>query len=1105
MQRPLWKRTLTTVGILLISPSVQSGLLSLAQSPLFVTASAKANVLVILDNSNSMDEAPNGEAKGSNSPESKSEIARTVIRNLIDDYLGKINMGLMAYKQNTPSAYYLHNSPYDVSYNPANYDPSYSGPRDSSTKRFRSPNPSDAGKYIYYNVALPFYASSNQGNGFCYSPTADFDNGSEVYPGGPWDSYRCFRKKLGTSDALPIWGNSTSEAAAGYSTLIGTFTFYPTDSDLAQGILDFGRFNTWNYVSRTWFRNDSPGRGFLHVPIKPLDATQKTNLLNKLKCNIPGTPAPCATSGITNAGLTPIEGTLLTARDYFKGTWSNASEGYTASCYPLPESCGKNFVVLLTDGLPSTDKNGNPISDPSLALSQAASAAAELTADGIDTYVIGFALPYGVDPTTLNTIAAAGGTSTAYLADDYASLKDAFDAIFTDILNKTGSAASAATSSTSLVSGSKVFQARFNSGDWSGQLLSFDIDLSGTIGSIPNWDAGDVLDTQLPSSRTILTISRDSKDGIPFRWSELSALTDTTQADYLNKDASGTVDGLGSQRVDFLRGSDVSGFRTRSSKLGDIVHSTPFFVGAPKAGFLDSSYAIFASANAGRTSMVYVGANDGMLHGLDAETGEERIAYVPGPVYKNLSRLTDPNYGQSTLPHRYYVDGSPMVADAKIGGNWKTVLAGGLNGGGQGYYALDVTDPSSFSESNAASLVLWEFTDENDPDLGYTYNQPTFNFMTHQSAQIAKMNNGKWALIVGNGYNNSEADGHASTTGHAVLFVLFLEGGLDGDWVDAGDYIKIDTGVGTASTPNGLATPTPVDIDGDDDIDLVYAGDLEGNLWKFDLTDANPSNWTKGKLFTAKDASNKSQPITTAPMVVPHPQGGYMVGFGTGKYLEQADLTSTSVQTLYGIWDSEPGGSVDTVTSRSKLVEQTVLTVTTVSGDEFRLTSNNSVEYSRSSSGSVSPSSKRGWFMDLPTSGERVAFNPIARDQRFVFVTLIPDSSDPCAAGGSGWLMELDYLTGSRLSQAPFDVNGDLKINDADRIAYDENGDGADENLPPSGMKMDAIPTTPAPIDKDKQTELKLISQSSGNLTTVLESKAPGSRGRLSWRQILGD
>jgi len=668
---------------------------------------------------------------------------------------------------------------------------------------------------------------------------------------------------------------------------------------------------------------------------------------------------------------------------------------------------------------------------------------------------------------------------------------------FNEIIAKTGSAASAATNSTSLVSGSVVYQARFNSGDWSGQLLSRNISLTGILSSTPNWDAGEVIKTQDPDSRTILTFSRDSQDGIPFRWATISSLSDTTQRDLLNQDANGTADGQGNDRVNFLRGSSISGFRSRSTPLGDIVHSTPFYVGAPKAGYLDSSYASFTLANASRTPIIYVGANDGMLHGFDAATGEEKIAYVPGAVYDHLSDLTDPNYGNdsgsSAVPHRYYVDGSPMVADARIGSDWKTVLAGGLNGGGQGYYALDITDPGNFMESKAADIVLWEFTDENDPDLGYTYNQPTINFLTHQSAQIAKMNNGKWALIVGNGYNNTEADGHASSTGHAVLFILFLEGGADGDWTDSGDYIKIDTGAGSVATPNGLATPTPVDIDGDGDVDIAYAGDLEGNLWKFDLTDSDPSNWKVGKLFAAQDAGGTPQPITTAPMVVPHPNGGFVIGFGTGKYLEHADLTTTTTQTLYGIWDDKEDGSVSTVTGgRAKLVEQTILGEVTVSGDSYRVTSNATVDYS----------SKRGWYMDLP-AGERVAYNPIPRDGRFVFVTLIPDSSDPCAAGGGGWIMELDYLDGSRLPFPPFDLTGDHKINDEDKVDYDIDGDGTDERVPPSGKKPDiGIPTTPTVMDRDESSEMKIIQGSTGATESLLEGKSVKT-GRLSWREII--
>jgi type IV pilus assembly protein PilY1 len=435
-----------------------------------------------------------------------------------------------------------------------------------------------------------------------------------------------------------------------------------------------------------------------------------------------------------------------------------------------------------------------------------------------------------------------------------------------------------------------------------------------------------------------------------------------------------------------------------------------------------------------------------------------------------------------------------MSADAYVGGSWMTILAGGLNGGGQAYYALDITDPAGFVETSAAALdiVLWEFTDEDDADLGYTYNQPLINYGAMQSAQIAKTNDGKWSLIVGNGYNNTQADGHGSATGHAALFVLDIEAGMDGSW-DAADYTKIDTGAGSVATPNGLATPTPVDIDGDGDIDIAYAGDLAGNIWKFDLTDSTASSWSVDLLYAAVDSSGNPQPVTTALMVLPHPNGGHMVSFGTGQYLEVADLSTTDEQSLYGLWDAALNGSASTITGgRANLVEQSVLATIRVSNTDLRITSDHAVDYG----------TKRGWYMDLPTSGERVGYNPIVRDRRFVFVTLIPDV-DPCAAGGSGWIMELDYLSGSRLAQSPFDVNGDLAISAMDLVDYTE--DGNTTKVPASGIALDiGIPATPTVIGRDERAEFKVISGSSGDMATLLEGKSIAG-GRLSWKQIIDD
>jgi type IV pilus assembly protein PilY1 len=1090
IQYSFWLQMLTLTSISVTAQaSPVDGPLSLSNTPLFTTSASKPNILVVLDNSNSMDEDATGAAVGSASADSKSEIARSVIRvQMIPSYLGSINLGLMAYEQQNVIKQYLHNSPYDASFNPTNYDPTYTGDRDSITKRYRTPNPTSSGNYIYYNINLPYYSGSNEGDSFCYSSTADFDNGLERFdPGdvihendGPWDEYTCYQTKTGSSD----------DPNSGFSDYSYTNSFFPTDSDVAQGILDFGRYVTASYVSETWFANNNPGGGYVHVDVDELDAAQRTKLDNKLETSQFVTNDPIDSSlPLQNAGLTPIEGTLLDAKTHLLDA-------------NRPDSCGKDYVVLLTDGLPSIDQDGNVYSDTTDAIQKTVDAVTAVHDAEIETYVIGFSLPYGVDPTILDGLADAGGTTSAYSATDSASLTSAFSAIFGDIISKMGSAASASTNSTNLRTDSHVYLAVFYSGDWDGHLLSKSLDEEGLFGAT-EWDAGTVLTAKDPATRKIITYSRDTADGIPFTWSAINGLSDSTQKDFLNKDAFGVSDSNGENRVSYLRGNTVSGMRARTNSLGetietlgDIVNSTPFYTGAPKAGYSGSSYYTFSRTWNNREAVIYVGANDGMLHGFAADDGEELLAYVPGKLYSKLSQLTHVNYGSvntPAVPHHYFVDGSPMIADAQltISGTetWKTVLVGGFNAGGQGYYALDITDPSttSFQESNAADLVLWEFTDEDDADLGYSYTQPTLSGLTGQSSQIAKMANGKWAVIVGNGYNNTEADGYASTTGNASLFVIFLDKGMDGSWTTTGDYKKINIGAGTPSIPNGLSTPQPIDDDGDGDVDYVYAGDLYGNLWRFDVRDSTPGNWTKYRIARAKDASGNRQPITTAPVVTRGMvSGSYIVGFGTGKYIELNDISDNSVQSFYGIIDSDPSTAPSSVIKRatSSLTEQTVLAVVTDSGKEYRIISDTDV-------------STNGWYMDLPTTGERVAYNPIIRDGRFVFVTLIPDT-DPCKPGGTSWLMEVSPFNGGALGKSPIDVNGDLGFNSSDKLIYKDDG----TNSYVSGVKSTiGITSTPTVIDKTRSSEFKVMTGSIGETETVLESKTVPT-GRMSWQEI---
>jgi type IV pilus assembly protein PilY1 len=1091
--------------------------LALSPAPLFVTTAAKANVLLIFSNGNNMDEDPTGLAVGSANPASKSEIARSAARSLVANYTGKINMGLMAYQQkpfnSSPTAnsdnytvpQWLNQSPYDASYDSTNYVPTYAGSRVSTTKKYRTPNLSSSGDYVYYNVNLPFYSSGPSGSLFCYSATSTFDNG----PGS--NNYACYSVKTGTSDAAPGAGGD------GYSSYYSSYSFGPTDSDLAQNISFFGTRLVSFDVGPTWFSNRSPGLGYLHVPIASLDTTQAGKLNTKLATSVVPTyngstynTNPTSISGgntptnpnapLQNAGLSPITGTFLTANDYFNGATFNFGTSQGGAAVAPPSSCNKDFAVFLTNGLPNVTSSGGAVTYASGSPYSPSEVANSVTAVGnlnsgsrpVKTYVIGFALPQFTQdyftanpPNPLDQMAAAGGTATAYYANNLSSLNSTFSSIFNNILAQSGSAAAVALTSGSVVAGGKIYQGQFNSADWSGDLVAFNINAVTGAPTTVAWNAATQLNTQNYSTgRNIISFKPSTSTGIPFRWpanpsTPTSTELDVTQVSALNTSPTGTVDTNGASRLNYVRGdTSQSGVRGRPvTVLGDIVDSAPFYVGVPASNYSDvlesAPYSSFRSSNSGRSAMIYVGANDGMLHGFDAGTGNEKLAYVPSQVYPKLTQLTS-----STYAHNYFVDGSPTVLDGFYNSAWHTVLVSGLAGGGQGYFALDVTDPSTFSEANAATLARWEFTDTQDADLGYSFSQPS----------IVKLNNGRWAAIFGNGYNNTDADGHPSTTGHAVLFIVDLETGAL--------IKKIDTGYGTTTTPNGLATPTVVDQDGNSTADVVYAGDLAGNLWKFDISASSASSWGSAyvsgssptPLFVAKDASNNRQPITAAPDVVAHPSGtsfGWMVMFGTGKYLETGDPATTSSQTFYGIQDN--GAAV----ANASLVQQTVTSTVTASGQTFRTLSANAVNWA---GGTV-----HGWYLNLPTSGERVVSESSTDSRRVIFTTVIP-STAACSTGGTGWLMEVDLSTGGTLSGPNLDVNGDGTIDSSDYVSS--------PGTYPSGVMQNAIPsavrlqTNAGGGGGSNDSLLKRLSLSDKTISTV-KNPPPTKVGRSTWREII--
>jgi len=662
---------------------------------------------------------------------------------------------------------------------------------------------------------------------------------------------------------------------------------------------------------------------------------------------------------------------------------------------------------------------------------------------------------------------------------------------FNEILNRVSSFSNIVMNSGSLNANSALFQARFNSQDWSGDLLAYPIDAQGqvdTAAGAERWNSALKLNAQSPTARNILTynpVQAATRGGIAFRWTDLTAAQQT---------ALNAGDGRGSERLDYLRGSAAdegaatNDFRARPrTKLGDIVNSSPFFVGTPAFNHPENleaaSYRTFKTTHASRTPIVYVGANDGMLHGFNACTstsqpgcsdasahGTEVFAYVPSAVYANMATLTNQSY-----VHRYAVDGNPTAVDAFVGGAWRTVLVSGLRKGGRAVFALDVTDPTAVTEASADSTVMWEFTSDDDADLGFTFSQPS----------IVKTYDGRWAAVVGNGYNNTG-------TGRAFLFILFLDGpGSDGVWTDGTDYIKIPAGTaGTVTTPNGLATPFAADVNGDRKTDFIYAGDLLGNIHRFDIRSTTASNWivnaNRKVIFTARGPGNTVQPITTRPVVGLHPTGlgGYMIYFGTGKYLENGDnnAAAQTTQTFYGVWDNG-----NTAPTRTDLVAQTVDAGSTA---QYRIMTDNPVAYTNLNN------SPRGWYFDLPTQGERVVTDPKLLDDRVVFSTQIP-SSDPCVYGGTGWLMQLATENGGRLDEPVFDINDDGQITTADTIG----------SLPPSGESQDGgMPTElkiiPGSSGSGSATSpcYGLVGLSDGEIKTIAQECLNNIRG--SWRQL---
>lgn len=698
--------------------------------------------------------------------------------------------------------------------------------------------------------------------------------------------------------------------------------------------------------------------------------------------------------------------------------------------------------------------------------------------------------------------AAINSRGQFFSADSPDALLNAFNKIINLIGNATSTASMPAVKSAK--DDTQVYRAEFTSADWSGDLIKSSSNASG------GWSAKAKLDAKSPGERKIMMYdAQDTTHLKAFSWDNLTAAQQAQLS--RNPDGNGIADSKGAARVTYLRGDHagegtaVGNFRKRDTVLGDIVSSSPLVVGPPVywGSFADSiegtgsDYNAFKTANSGRTTMVYVGANDGMLHGFNANTGEENFAYIPSAVIENLYLLTGQSYTGSA--HRYFVDGTPVSADVYFDGNWHTVLIGTLGGGGRSLFALDVTDPNNIK-------LLWEksfdVNDSNLADLGYSFSKP----------YIARLYSGQWAVITGNGYSGT-------SSGNAALMLFDVK---------TGNVLKKLSVTGNPGQPNGLSSPVVSDYNNDGVAEYAYAGDLQGNLWRFDLIPNSIRNSAAadpfkrsgangitdnasyvnefqvaygGKpLFTAKDsrasALSASQPITAPPSLVRHPTGlGYLVLFGTGKYFEVGDAMgdASRAMSLYGIWDRKTKAqSTDAPASpltRSDLVTQAFVPNGASTPDKRTLSRNPMVWYQPTATGRAdSDVNAWGWVLDLvvgTTYTGELSVHPLkVRGSTLLVDSLIP-TNDPCKGGANKWPMGIDVYSGGATLYSVFDINGDGVVDSSDLVngqvisGYQSGGGGTGGTTTKDGY---------------------LFSSDGG--PPMRYSSGPNFNGRQSWRSI---
>ena len=1024
--------------------------------PMAVANSVKANFLVILDNSQSMDAEMPGTLQSGDNGMTRSNIGREVLRGVLEDYRSTFKWGLMSFDTSEPLFRYTHAFYMGNSTSMVFTENCVAGRSPSNGNRRCVANPQHfaGGNYVTYDISSDdpevldaLYDTTSHASIWGLSPP-DAPAGSSVY-----DLF--FTHVAGSGNA---W------ASGEFADFWGRGTFTPTDA----GFLPVPpQLTRQLYLPRGWgYRAPITGGGKLWDAIAADSNRHYRQLVERLSVE----SSNPMSGEIKNAALyTPIAGTLDSAKNYFSGQadWKSAAS-YRS---PIEAFCQKNFVMLLTDGLPTGNQTGALYSavertDSCSALSDdgktcsgtwtfgkaaqdafdsisalrdvSYSGCTDCTKFDVQTYVIAMGETVGnARAAALMNEMARRGTcakeeggdcvdgAQAFFVSDAETLRTAVDQAVSDAAAQDGAAAAVAVANANITETTALYQSSYNSENWTGDLESFELDVTtGEPKGERKWSAQRQLDKSSTDSRKIGSYNGSNR-GVRFRASTAGTETAPTLSTAQEEQIS-TTDAAGI--INYLRG-DRSGetatslaaqkYRKRAHLLGDIINSEPLLLGAPGSAYQDTAdpgYAAFKTANAGRPAVVFQGANDGMLHvfnaaSSDAEGGAEEWAYVPSlllPTLAGLSRV-------HAFSHKYYVDGTPTVGDVdfdRTGGaagtgepDWRTILVGGLGKGGYGYYALDVTSTIATDEAAAAAKVLWEFPNSSTPpqdvaNLGYSFGKPV----------IAKAGDQGWVVLVTSGYNNTRTVGTTTGDGQGHLFVLNAK---------TGELIRdIATGVGSSETPSGLAAFSAY-VDNatvDNTVHQVYAGDLDGNVWRFDLRGAT-SEWNVKRLATLVDAGGTPQPVTTAPELATILEDSATYRFvyvGTGRYLGDSDVTTTQTQTMYGLVDDlSASPTIAPLRGDSgKLQQQTLsapFSVTDSSGNTTVQRTASAKKVALAGDGK-----KRGWYVDLPVSGERISTDPQLALGSLVFTSNIP-SGVLCVPGGSSYLNILDYRTGGAL------------------------------------------------------------------------------------------